>query len=79
MIIHLLEIILLHNLYRYACAIPDPDDASVVVTGGAYTLNTVSRYNRSGWMEDLANITLGRRSHGCAGFMKDGEMVSRYS
>ena len=30
-------------------------------------------------MENLANITVGRYYHGCAGYMKDGEMVSRYS
>ena len=53
--------------------------SSVVVTGGQNTRNTVSRYNRSGWMENLANITVGRYYHGCAGYMKDGEMVSRYS
>ena len=67
-------------LYRRACAIPDPDGASVVLTGGYSTISkTVSRYNRSGWVEDLANMTEGRSYHGCAGFMKDGELVSRYS
>ena len=64
---------------RKACTIPDPAGPSVVVTGGYNTRNTVSRYNRSGWVEDLANLTVGRRSHGCAGYMKDGELVSRYS
>ena len=63
---------------RYACAIADPAGPSVVVTGGQNTRNTVSRYNRSGWVEDLANITVGRYYHGCAGYMKDGELVSSY-
>ena len=80
MIIHyLLEKISLYILYRAACAIPDPAGPSVVVTGGTYTLNTVSRYDRTGWVEDLANLTEGRYRHGCAGYMKDGELVSRYS
>ena len=64
---------------RFACAIPDPAGPSVVVTGGYNTKNTVSRYNRNGWVEDLASMTLGRYHHGCAGFMRDGELVSRYS
>ena len=66
-------------IFRGACAIADPAGPSIVLTGGLYTLNTVSRYNRSGWVEDLANITVGRYYHGCAGYMKDREMVSRYS
>ena len=67
-------------LYRRACAIPDPDGASVVLTGGYSTISkTVARYNRSGWVEDLQDMTVGRYLHGCAGYMKDGELVSRYS
>ena len=75
-------------IYRSACAIADPAGTSVVLTGGSYFISghgvpgtpgkTVSRYDRSGWMEDLPNMTVGRFRHGCAGFMKDGEMVSRY-
>ena len=74
--------------FRYACAIPDPAGSSVVLTGGSDTISghgvpgtpykTVTRYDRSGWVEDLPDMTLGRLRHGCAGFMKDGEMVSRY-
>ena len=66
-------------LFRQTCAIADPNGPSVVVTGGVNTMNTVSRYNRGGWVEDLAHITVGRYYHGCAGYMKDGELVSRYS
>ena len=66
-------------IFRQACAIADPAGPSMVVTGGQYTLNTVSRYNRSGWVEDLQDMTMGRRRHECAGYMKDGELVSRYS
>ena len=62
--------------FACACAIPDPAGPSVVVTGGYNS--TVSRYNRNGWVEDLAKLTVGRYTHGCAGLMRDGELVSRY-
>ena len=74
-------------IFSDACAIADPNGPSVVVTGGSYTsghgvpgapYKTVTRYDRSGLVEDLPDMTLGRLRHGCAGFMKDGEMVSRY-
>ena len=39
-----ITIIVLLYLTRYACSIPDPSSATVVVTGGAHTLDTVSRY-----------------------------------
>ena len=63
-------------IFRHACAIADPAGPSVVVTGGYDTRNTVSRYDRSGWVEDLANMTVGRYLHGCAGYLKNGELVS---
>ena len=66
-------------IYRSACAIADPAGPSVVVTGGDHSPKKVSRYNRSGWVEDLQDMTVGRTRHGCAGYMKDGELVSRYS
>ena len=31
--------------YRDACSIPDPSSATVLVTGGYYTPDTVSRYS----------------------------------
>ena len=66
-------------IFRSACAIADPAGPSVVVTGGDHAMNKVSRYNRSGWVEDLQDMTVGRTRHECAGYMKDGELVSRYS
>ena len=66
-------------VFRSACAIADPAGPTVVVTGGDHSPNKVSRYNRSGWVEDLQDMTVGRTRHECAGYMKDGELVSRYS
>ena len=61
--------------YRYACSIPLDD--KVIVTGGYYTLTTVSEYNTDGWMRDLANLTQGRRVHSCTSFLSaSGERVS---
>ena len=41
---------------------------SFLLTGGYYsleTLETVSRYNINGWLEDLGDLNTGRRLHGC--------------
>ena len=62
-------------MFSDACAIPDGD--SVVLTGGMMTLNKVSRYQMDqGWVEDLPELNIGRRYHGCASFTKDDEQVS---
>ena len=59
---------------RYACTIPDED--SVVITGGYWTRTKVERYNKDGWVKNLPDLAVKRRSHGCAGFMKDDKLVS---
>ena len=59
--------------YRYACSITLGDH--VVITGGVETLTTVSRYNESGWVEDMPSLNLGRYSHGCTTFMSGGQQV----
>ena len=63
--------------YREACAIPDPDTDTVVVTGGFYTFTTVSRYGKQGWEEDFSSgLNSGRWGHGCASFLShDNERV----
>ena len=75
----LLDTLYTQCIFRSACAIADPAGPTVVVTGGDHSPNKVSRYNRSGWVEDLQDMTVGRTRHECAGYMKDGELVSRYS
>ena len=47
-----------------------------MITGGRYTLRTVSRYSITGWVEDLANLNVGRSEHGCSSYYKDGAQVS---
>ena len=63
-------------LFSHACAIPDED--SVVLTGGMFTENKVSRYQMDqGWVEDLPELKFGRVYHGCAAFTKDDKQVRK--
>jgi len=50
-----------------ACGIAD--DSSYIITGGAYTRTTVSRYSQTGWMEDLPSLNTGRYHHGCGTYV----------
>ena len=74
----LLGIIRLDNIVYYseACAIPDPDTDTVVVTGGVVTLTKVSVYSVQGWQEDLPSLNTGRHSHACTSYMSGGKRVS---
>ena len=36
----------------FSCAIPDPDNDEVIITGGIYSMNTVSVYNEAGWIRE---------------------------
>ena len=61
--------------YRSACAIPDGD--SVILTGGRYTKQTVSRYDSTGYVGNLADLRVGRYNHGCGSYLRhDGTKVS---
>ena len=65
-------------IYRDACSIPDPDTDTVVVTGGKFTLTTVARYGKQGWIEDFSSgLSTGRGKHGCTSFLsQDNERVN---
>ena len=41
----------------------------VIMTGGYYTLQLVTVYNKKGWVEDLPSLNQGRRSHGCGHYV----------
>jgi len=51
-----------------ACSIPDSD--SVLITGGLHSLSSVSRYDLTGWLEDLPNLGQERRRHGCGSYTR---------
>ena len=56
---------------------PDLTSDSVIITGGDFTRNTVSRYGVLGWVEDLPSLVVGRESHGCGSYFRgDGTQVS---
>merc|ERR1719495_1007525 len=60
----------------YACSITDHTTNSVIITGGSYTLRTVSRYTTTGHVEDLPSLNQGRSLHGCGAYTDDsGEQV----
>jgi len=50
----------------HACAIAE--ETTVIITGGADTRNTVSRYGSSGHIEDLPSLNQGRWNHGCGSY-----------
>ena len=54
---------------REACAIPDPDNEEVIITGGFYTMTRVSVYNKAGHRRDLADLRQGRRALACTSFI----------
>ena len=57
--------------FREACAIPDTDTDSVVITGGwwlAY-LSSVTRYYVDGSKEELPNFNIARNDHGCSSYL----------
>jgi len=61
---------------RWACTIADSASESVILTGGVETLETVSRYGVSGWLENMPSLTQGRESHGCGAYSDQaGNMV----
>ena len=67
----------------FSCAIPDPDNDEVIITGGVDdnlttgTLYTrVSVYNEQGWSRDLAPLATGRRFHACTSYTLGGKKVN---
>jgi len=51
-----------------ACAIPDKDTGTIIITGGRYTPHTVSVYSVEGWQQDLPPLNTGRRYHACSSY-----------
>ena len=62
--------------YSMACAIPDPDTDTVVVTGGYNDLNTVVVYSVQGYKKDLPSLSIGRYRHACSSYVTGGKRVS---
>ena len=63
---------------RLACAIPDPDNEEVIITGGEFTKTRVSVYNKAGHQRDLPDLNTGRKNHACSGFIYGEKKVSNH-
>ncbi len=66
-----------------ACAISDPENQQVIITGGGdpeieITAN-VTVYGHRGWVEDLPNMNYKRAEHGCTSYLSQGKRVSLLS
>jgi len=46
-------------------------DDVFIITGGRWTMRTVSKYNEDGWVEDMPTLNDGRRYHGCGHYISD--------
>merc|ERR1711860_184909 len=57
----------------FACSISLGDE--VIISGGQSSWNTVSRYDRDGWVEYLPSLKVGRSSHGCTQYSSRDEQV----
>ena len=62
---------------RYACAISDPDNNEVIITGGDNNRKKVSVYNELRWQRDLAPLNQERSYHGCASYRNGGKKVNQ--
>ena len=61
---------------RYACAIPIPENDTVILTGGYTTRRTVAVYNENGWQRNLPNLLTERMYfHGCTSFVSGNKRV----
>ena len=61
---------------HFACAIPDPENNELILTGGWGQGQKVSVYGESGWKRDLPSLNIGRFNHGCTSFIQNGKWVS---
>ena len=71
-------------MLRKSCAINDVENEEVLLVTGGETNSTsffglaqsrVSRYSRSGWIEDLPEMKQPRSLHGCSSYLGNGERV----
>ena len=58
-----------------ACAIPDPDTDTILITGGHFQNRITTLYNKTGFVEDFGNLYYDRNEHGCASFVADAKRV----
>lgn len=60
---------------RWACAIAYEETDEIFLTGGLDSSNTVTRYGKNGFIENLPTLKYNRYQHGCAGYHKGKQFV----
>ena len=63
--------------FRGACSITNGEE-EVIITGGYFTLSTVSVYNLDGWTGDLPSLNTGRYYHACGKYISQNGDRVRY-
>ena len=66
----------------YSCAIEDPENDTIILTGGFVSLNSsssnlVARYGKNGFIEYLPKLKNSRYLHGCAGYYNNKKELVR--
>ena len=49
------------------------------MTGGAYTMTKASVYSTEGWLEDLPDLLMGKRGHGCGHYVNNDNKLVKCS
>ena len=62
-----------------ACAIPDPDTDTLIITGGDPKNETsTSLYNEDGFIESFGTLNHGRAHHGCTSYVTHNKRVIKF-
>ena len=48
---------------------------TLIIAGGYFTRNTVSRYGVVGFIDDLPSLLVGRWGHGCGSYLRHDDGV----
>ena len=51
----------------------DLTSPTLIITGGQYTMETISRYGTLGFIEDLPSLLVGRYGHGCGSYLREAD------
>ena len=51
----------------------DLTSPTVILTGGYYKMQKVTRYGTMGFVENLPSLVVGRYGHGCGSYLRDAD------
>merc|ERR1711892_347638 len=58
---------------EYTCSLTDLTSPTVILTGGYYKMQKVTRYGTMGFVENLPSLVVGRYGHGCGSYLRDAD------